>query len=811
MADKTIGELVSATTIGDSDLFVLQQDGVAKNITGETVANYIYAASGATKEEIEELLELFPAIKATYGAPLVASTVADMTDHTHVYVYTGSETGYTSGNWYYWDGSAWVSGGIYNSTAFTTDKTLTIPGAAADAKVAGDKIGKINAVLDKEQVHRAWPLTLYVSGSTYYYFDANSQKFSSSGSKKYLSNRYLNNVEASYISITCDMENIKMALRYFDEDATATISGSTGYLGGTDFSMPGTPVYFPAEAKKFLVTFSTVDGSAISSEEVDAIPSHLFISLSTDSSLSEAGKAADAKAVGNELSLISESAEKAEVTPGLNSTYSGVTIERISETEVKLYGTSTATRRILCLNGQNKEAISSSPFDKTLSAGHYLVEMTQSGTFTGVVAWAYTYTTFADYVNIVTTNNQSAVIDFDSDVMVGLGIASGTNYGTEDAPTIVSISAKRTTATDLEARERLSSAEADITALEAAIPSSSYRLEAVDEASEDESGKTDMTQAILGKLQEYGCCELGVGTFYVSGGIDLPSGSVLRGQGRGTVIRMLAASEQAYCVKIQQYNQICDVRFSGAYSDITPTQQGTRTAILFEANADGSGGTATTTRECMLSNVWIGNFSDSGIKCHNTSINVRQGLYACNVYIVNCWAGINIDYYSEFHKFVNVCISLCRYGCRNNGGNNNFTNCTFHASLVAFYIDGTKANAAHGVVNGCTFCHSGSNAGKAIQIDNASYGYVISNSQFWYNSVNITNSDGIVFSGCEFGRGTTDAGATIRINGGNLVLFVGCVFMADTQYAPDIQVTNNSKVRFDNCYGSTSGNPIGIA
>lgn len=147
MADKTIGELVSATTIGDSDLFVLQQDGVAKNITGETVANYIYAASGATKEEIDELLELFPAIKATYGAPLVASTVADMTDHTHVYVYTGSETGYTSGNWYYWDGSAWTSGGIYNSTAFETDITLSVSGAAADAAVTGGVRDAVNDAL----------------------------------------------------------------------------------------------------------------------------------------------------------------------------------------------------------------------------------------------------------------------------------------------------------------------------------------------------------------------------------------------------------------------------------------------------------------------------------------------------------------------------------------------------------------------------------------------------------------------------------------------------------------------------------------
>ena len=76
-------------------------------------------------------------IMSTYvGTPLVASTAAGMTDTDRIYVYVGSETGYTSGNWYYYDGSAWTSGGVYNSTAFETDDTLTIPDAAADQEAA---------------------------------------------------------------------------------------------------------------------------------------------------------------------------------------------------------------------------------------------------------------------------------------------------------------------------------------------------------------------------------------------------------------------------------------------------------------------------------------------------------------------------------------------------------------------------------------------------------------------------------------------------------------------------------------------------
>lgn len=75
------------------------------------------------------------------GAPLVARTAAAMTDTTRIYVYLGSESGYTNGNWYHYDKTtaAWISGGAYG-TDFATDSTLEVAGMAADAKAAGDAI-----------------------------------------------------------------------------------------------------------------------------------------------------------------------------------------------------------------------------------------------------------------------------------------------------------------------------------------------------------------------------------------------------------------------------------------------------------------------------------------------------------------------------------------------------------------------------------------------------------------------------------------------------------------------------------------------
>lgn len=107
------------------------------------------------------------ALRAAVGSPLVAATKAAMTDTSKIYVYTGSEAGYVAGDWYYWDGAAWADGGVYNSVAFTTDKTLTISGAAADAKTVGDK-----GMVTKPQITANDDLDNYVAVSGMYYSSA---------------------------------------------------------------------------------------------------------------------------------------------------------------------------------------------------------------------------------------------------------------------------------------------------------------------------------------------------------------------------------------------------------------------------------------------------------------------------------------------------------------------------------------------------------------------------------------------------------------------------------------------------------------
>jgi len=87
-----------------------------------------------TTKLVAKLKTLFP------GTPTAAATVAEMTDHSKTYVYVGTESGYTAGDWYYWNGTAWTSGGPFQATSIITDTTLAVTGEAADAKATGDAI-----------------------------------------------------------------------------------------------------------------------------------------------------------------------------------------------------------------------------------------------------------------------------------------------------------------------------------------------------------------------------------------------------------------------------------------------------------------------------------------------------------------------------------------------------------------------------------------------------------------------------------------------------------------------------------------------
>lgn len=115
----------------------------------------LYASQlNAMDTEISTLEAEVNSTKNMVGHPYTATTASAMSDQTKIYVYTGNETGYTAGHWYYHNGTAWTDGGVYNSVAVNTDTSLTVSGQAADSKAVGDAIDDLDS--DLTDVKRAY-------------------------------------------------------------------------------------------------------------------------------------------------------------------------------------------------------------------------------------------------------------------------------------------------------------------------------------------------------------------------------------------------------------------------------------------------------------------------------------------------------------------------------------------------------------------------------------------------------------------------------------------------------------------------------
>lgn len=169
LKDKDGNQLLPATTVAQvnagSGQNVLQYidaqvsaEETARTSADSTLQSSVTANATAISNEASnrasadsQLSAQIAALQGAVGSPLVVSSASDMIDTSKVYVYVGSESGYTSGNWYYYDGSAWTSGGVYNSQGLATDKTLSVSDMAADAKVTGDELTNLKSDLSATQ------------------------------------------------------------------------------------------------------------------------------------------------------------------------------------------------------------------------------------------------------------------------------------------------------------------------------------------------------------------------------------------------------------------------------------------------------------------------------------------------------------------------------------------------------------------------------------------------------------------------------------------------------------------------------------
>lgn len=109
---------VEQSSIGDAPAETTDAtwNWILNKLSTEQVATLGDDVIGAITTNAEDIDTLEHSVaSAVNGTPVAVSLAALMTDTTKIYLYTGSEDGYTAGNWYYYDGSAWVSGGVYGT------------------------------------------------------------------------------------------------------------------------------------------------------------------------------------------------------------------------------------------------------------------------------------------------------------------------------------------------------------------------------------------------------------------------------------------------------------------------------------------------------------------------------------------------------------------------------------------------------------------------------------------------------------------------------------------------------------------------
>ena len=126
------GEVLRAEQLNDMDAQITDLQNAVTDLS-----NAVDASVGEVRAAAREAEAMRDQAALYLGAPMVAATAAAMTDKSRIYVYAGSETGYTNGSWYFWNGSAWTVGGVYNAAAVVTDKKLQTANVPADAKAAG--------------------------------------------------------------------------------------------------------------------------------------------------------------------------------------------------------------------------------------------------------------------------------------------------------------------------------------------------------------------------------------------------------------------------------------------------------------------------------------------------------------------------------------------------------------------------------------------------------------------------------------------------------------------------------------------------
>lgn len=175
----------------------------------------------------------------------------------------------------------------------------------------------------------------------------------------------------------------------------------------------------------------------------------------------------------------------------------------------------------------------------------------------------------------------------------------------------------------------------------------------------------------------------------------------------------------------------------------------------------------------IIDNCRIERFSGSAILAMDTGTPIDNNLAVSNCFIRNCIVGVYIRRDSEFAKISNCTIVRNYYGILCRGGNNNISNCGIDGNTVGVQLDEDEGhNGGHGVISGCSINHSGGDTGYGLIIKDTGR-EMVSGCNIMLSKVRIENSNGNVIDGCGF------KDTTWEIIGGGCSVFANCMVNTD--------------------------------